>query len=254
MSSSFLSPRQARLQNAVQQKQKKTFRLFAELLLEHDFPEHLCRELLNGRLLLSHENERAARLLSDAIPSFFETHSSPDHPEPVSLESIAFIYQFLSQTIPPKIQHLIGRILQQREDSLKRTIEEEKERLFKLQSNNNVEIDTLNQNLSRRYAFAFVLFVMIASGILVLFLGFYSMNYQQVLIGLLLIAPSLFITENPNGFVQFRRDQTQQNAVFSLQKQLKKQETHIALLQEQQNDIQFKRQQLEAELQSPNPD
>ena len=104
---SFLSPKQSRQLSATQEKQKKTFRLISELLLKNVFPEQLCREILNGRALFSQENQKAATLISQTLPSFFDQHHSTENPEPISLEAITFVYQFLSQELSPSIKTLM---------------------------------------------------------------------------------------------------------------------------------------------------
>ena len=252
MSPAFLSPKQSRIFSAKQKRQLHTFRIISELLLQNDFPEALCRELLNGRRLFSVENERAARIISEALPSFFESQQTQSNKEPISFEDIIFIYQFLSQTIPPDIKQLLLKILTQREQSLADTVAQEKESLQNLQRENQAEIQTINQTLSKNYTFALLLFFTIASGIFILFIGFYSTDYLLVIIGLVLIVPSLFITENPSGFVQFRKDSQKQAAVSSLKKQIEVQSKQIAVLKASMDDIILKKAQLVSEPQPPN--
>ena len=251
MSPPFLSPQQSRLLSAAEKKRQKTFRLVSELLLKHDFPELLCRELLNGRFLFSEENEKAAQLLSQTLPDFFGENRSDENQEPIPLEEIVFVYQFFSQDIPSSIKQLMLQILNNREDIILKMIQEQEEALQQLQSKNKTDIESISKTLSRNYIWAFVLFLVIAAGIAILFSGFYSLNSTNILIGVLLIIPALFITENPTGFVQFRRDQKQQHEVSSLKRQIYEQEQHIASLLVEQSTLHQQQRLLEAELRPP---
>jgi hypothetical protein len=214
-------PGRSRQQLEQRRLERQYSKRLAAFLSHGGMEEHVARSVMNGGQLFPTEDERASSILEEQIRECFD--GEPDfkpYSEPVSLECLDYMFSFISQEPPESLWNLYREVI-------KRRMAEERTRMTSLEEAMGGEIAKLEKEqgklaseMKKRWPMAVLSFASVVAGIVILFIGFRTWALAEIVVGLGLLSPAVFLAESEERLIQLRGDQIASSRLLELDGQI----------------------------------